>query len=188
MFYHPFFKSSCFSVSKAPRKQHLATEGRYGLKAEWVTTFWGRRPREAESRPLWRSRTCAAGRSFARGWAWRPPPCRSPPVGCPASAPPSKRSRRARRPPRSPRSWRGSRAGRGCCGAASSPTSRNLWWWSENRKRVDYAALSPRKHTEERCLEQNSKRHLKRCSGVWAGLFWYLKEPFKMEPNQIISK
>lgn len=126
MFYDPFFRSSCFSVLKAS----------YGWEAEWVVTFWGCRPREAGSRPLWRSQTCAAGRSFARGWAWRRPPCRSPPVDFLALALPSKRSQRARRPPRSPRSWRESRVGRGCCGAASSLLSRNLLWWSEIRKRV----------------------------------------------------
>lgn len=98
-------------------------------------TFLAFRLRRAEWWPLWRSPTCAAGQSSARGWAWPRPPCRSPPAGCPASGPPSKRSRKAPRRPRCLQSWRGSRAGPGCSAAELSPTSRSLWWWSGIKNR-----------------------------------------------------
>lgn len=73
---------------------------------------------------------CAEGQSFAHGWELRQPPCRSPPIGCPASALPSTRSQTAPHLPRCPQSWHGNRAVRGCSDAELSLTSRNLWWWS----------------------------------------------------------
>lgn len=74
----------------------------------------------------WLWRMFSGDQSSARGSGWPRPPCRSLPAGCPASAPPARRSRRALHLPRCPHSWHGSQAALAHSFAESSPPIHNL--------------------------------------------------------------
>lgn len=101
-----------------------------------------------------------AGRSSAHETVRPPPPCKSPPVGCPAWAQPARRNRRAPPPLRCPQSLHESPVGLKHYGAGSS-----LWSdypWSTATEQTEWRNGGARVGIREGVEEMHSVNHLQK--------------------------